>query len=105
MSQNPDEITNSLRVCMYFFFFTQAELSYSQKRVCNELSKLKGEDTDVDENSLPPHSPTLEVCECVCLQAYLTKGSQRSGRIECCVCICVNESLSQCVSLYKGSSL
>ncbi len=45
------------------FYFTQAELSYSQKRVCNELSKLKGEDTDVDENSLPPCSPTLEVCE------------------------------------------
>ncbi|KAI2666369.1 Rab GTPase-binding effector protein 2 [Labeo rohita] len=41
-----------------------AELSYSQKRVCNELSKLKGEDTDVDENSLPPHSPTLEAAHC-----------------------------------------
>uniref|UniRef100_A0A673N793 Rab GTPase-binding effector protein 2 n=1 Tax=Sinocyclocheilus rhinocerous TaxID=307959 RepID=A0A673N793_9TELE len=41
-----------------------AELSYSQKRVCNELSKLKGEDTDVDENSLPPRSPTLEAAHC-----------------------------------------
>ncbi|XP_043091736.1 rab GTPase-binding effector protein 2 [Puntigrus tetrazona] len=41
-----------------------AELSYSQKRVCNELSKLKGEDADVDENSLPPHSPTLEAAHC-----------------------------------------
>ncbi|XP_073697485.1 rab GTPase-binding effector protein 2 [Garra rufa] len=41
-----------------------AELSYSQKRVCNELSKLKGEDTDVDENSLPPQSPTLEAAHC-----------------------------------------
>ncbi|XP_016134869.1 rab GTPase-binding effector protein 2 [Sinocyclocheilus grahami] len=41
-----------------------ADLSYSQKRVCNELSKLKGEDTDVDENSLPPHSPTLEAAHC-----------------------------------------
>ncbi|XP_016339626.1 rab GTPase-binding effector protein 2-like isoform X2 [Sinocyclocheilus anshuiensis] len=41
-----------------------AELSYSQKKVCNELSKLKGEDTDVDENSLPPHSPTLEAAHC-----------------------------------------
>ncbi|XP_016395059.1 rab GTPase-binding effector protein 2-like isoform X2 [Sinocyclocheilus rhinocerous] len=41
-----------------------AELSYSQKRVCNELCKLKGEDTDVDENSLPPHSPTLEAAHC-----------------------------------------
>lgn len=44
-----------------------AELSYSQKRVCNELSKLKGEDGDVDEkteNSLPPPSPTLEAAHC-----------------------------------------
>uniref|UniRef100_A0A8C2FQJ6 Rab GTPase-binding effector protein 2 n=1 Tax=Cyprinus carpio TaxID=7962 RepID=A0A8C2FQJ6_CYPCA len=41
-----------------------AELSYSQKRVCNELSKLKREDTDVDESSLPPHSPTLEAAHC-----------------------------------------
>ncbi|XP_051744365.1 rab GTPase-binding effector protein 2 [Ctenopharyngodon idella] len=41
-----------------------AELSYSQKRVCNELSKLKGEDTDVDESSLPPPSPTLEAAHC-----------------------------------------
>ncbi|XP_067270477.1 rab GTPase-binding effector protein 2 [Pseudorasbora parva] len=41
-----------------------AELSYSQKRVCNELSKLKGEETDVDENSIPPHSPTLEAAHC-----------------------------------------
>uniref|UniRef100_A0A8C2I0H2 Rab GTPase-binding effector protein 2 n=1 Tax=Cyprinus carpio TaxID=7962 RepID=A0A8C2I0H2_CYPCA len=41
-----------------------AQLSYSQKRVCNELSKLKGEDTDVDESSLPPRSPTLEAAHC-----------------------------------------
>ncbi|XP_026063891.1 rab GTPase-binding effector protein 2-like [Carassius auratus] len=41
-----------------------AELSYSQKRVSNELSKLKGEDTDVNESSLPPRSPTLEAAHC-----------------------------------------
>jgi len=35
----------------------------------------------------------------------LMKGSQRSGRIECCVCICDYESSSHCTSLYIGSSL
>lgn len=79
-------------------YLTQAELSYSQKRVCNELSKLKGEDTDVDENSLPPCSPTLEVCECV-----FTSGFDKR-RPEVWVCICL-KSLSQCVSLCIGNSL
>lgn len=44
-----------------------AELSYSQKRVCNELSKLKGEDAEVDESAddtLPPLSPTLQAAHC-----------------------------------------
>ncbi|XP_051572148.1 rab GTPase-binding effector protein 2 [Myxocyprinus asiaticus] len=44
-----------------------AELSYSQKRVCNELSKLKGEDTEVDEgteDTLPPLTPTLQAAHC-----------------------------------------
>lgn len=67
-----------------------AELSYSQKRVCNELSKLKGEDTDVDENSLPPHSPTLEAAHCeerlrieiVNLQEQLETRTEESDILE-----------------------
>ncbi|KTF85554.1 hypothetical protein cypCar_00019169 [Cyprinus carpio] len=64
-----------------------AQLSYSQKRVCNELSKLKGEDTDVDESSLPPRSPTLEAAHCeerlrieiVNLQEQLETRTEESG--------------------------
>lgn len=67
-----------------------AELSYSQKRVCNELSKLKGEDTDVDENSLPPCSPTLEAAHCeerlrieiVNLQEQLETRTEESDMLE-----------------------
>uniref|UniRef100_A0A673NCH5 Rab GTPase-binding effector protein 2 n=1 Tax=Sinocyclocheilus rhinocerous TaxID=307959 RepID=A0A673NCH5_9TELE len=67
-----------------------AELSYSQKRVCNELSKLKGEDTDVDENSLPPRSPTLEAAHCeerlrieiVNLQEQLETRTEESEMLE-----------------------
>ncbi|TRY59855.1 hypothetical protein DNTS_035272 [Danionella cerebrum] len=67
-----------------------AELSYSQKRVCNELSKLKGEDGDLEErteNSLPPRSPTLEAAHCeerlrieiVNLQEQLETRTEESG--------------------------
>ncbi|KAA0705817.1 Rab GTPase-binding effector protein 2 [Triplophysa tibetana] len=44
-----------------------AELSYSQKRVCNELSKLKGEDSEIDESTedtLSSLSPTLQAAHC-----------------------------------------
>ncbi|XP_051987743.1 rab GTPase-binding effector protein 2-like [Xyrauchen texanus] len=43
------------------------ELSYSQKRVCNELSKLKGKDTEADEgteDALPPLSPKQPAAHC-----------------------------------------
>ncbi|XP_030649486.1 rab GTPase-binding effector protein 2 isoform X2 [Chanos chanos] len=37
-----------------------AELSLSQKRVCSELSRLKGGDDQEDEGTGDPHTPTLQ---------------------------------------------
>ncbi|KAI7803333.1 rab GTPase-binding effector protein 2 [Triplophysa rosa] len=67
-----------------------AELSYSQKRVCNELSKLKGEDSEIDESTedtLSSLSPTLQAAHCeerlrieiVNLQEQLETRTEESG--------------------------
>ncbi|XP_057201837.1 rab GTPase-binding effector protein 2 isoform X2 [Triplophysa rosa] len=70
-----------------------AELSYSQKRVCNELSKLKGEDSEIDESTedtLSSLSPTLQAAHCeerlrieiVNLQEQLETRTEESDVVE-----------------------
>lgn len=35
-------------ICLFAFLLVQAELSLSQRKMCNELSRLKGEEVEED---------------------------------------------------------